>query len=237
MTDRKESPEERAAKLRARREAKNAVRLQATGKDRSQLRELFVAELARRGLHESPSSIEFGLDQIQDSSPLAKANTAVSVIGVLGGMARVLHRAFRDEELLSVPDWLKPPMRASIRVEPLLPADKIAVILDPNAGPWLDLVLKAAPTRMGFMATVDAWLAWDPEPQSAESRLAVYIGKERIGVIENENVASFQSVMARSYDLPVLTATLIKRSNAPRYIVELPVPPMSPEWFGSGGDT
>jgi hypothetical protein len=144
-------------------------------------------------------------------------------------MARVLHKAFRDEELLNEPDWLVPPMRASLRVGPFLHADKIAVVLDRDAGPWLDLVLKAMPTRMGFIATIDAWLVWDPEPQSPESSLAVHIGKKRVGVIDSENVAPYQSVMGHSYDLPVLTATLFRRSKAPKYILELPVPPTSPE--------
>jgi hypothetical protein len=232
-----ERAEEKAAASRSRREAEQVVRSQSTGKDRAQLRELFVAELTRRGLHEPPSSIEFSLDRIQDSSLLAQARATVSTLGALGGMARFLHRVFRaPEESLNVPDWLKPPVRANHRVGPFLDADRVAVVLDPNAGPWLDLVLKTLPTSAGLFATLDTWLAWDPEPQSPESRLAVHIGKERVGVIDIESVALYQSVMGKTgmiYDLPVLTATVIRRRQPPRYILELPVPPTSPVWVSS----
>jgi hypothetical protein len=80
---------------------------------------------------------------------------------------------------------------------------------------------------MGNMATMSAWLAWDPEPQTADSRLAVHIGARRVGVLGDEDAARFLGEMdaaSRSDELPFTFAGLFRWNSPPRYVLEIWAP-------------
>ena len=219
--------EDQARKLRARREAENAVRRHSDGKTRDQLREMLTAELVRHEVKEAPFAIEMMLDKIQaPETPLGRARYTLSGLKAAAGLVTGVVKMLRDPDTMEQPEWLEPPPRATHQIY----ADHrnaIGVELDPEAEAWLDRVLNEASVITGDMATVKAWLTWDPEPQMPSSRLVVHIGADRVGVVPDADVPFFQTAMdsASSSDgVPFTPAALHRRKNSPRYVLEVFAP-------------
>jgi len=219
--------EERARNSRIRRQAVDAVRRQSGGRSRDQLKELLITELDRRGVKERPVAIEMALDSIEASSSVfGRAKLTMTGLKLATDFATSLYRIFRDPGSHQTPEWLQPPARASydVRGDHRNP---IGVDLDPGAQSWLDRVLDEGSTMMGNMATMSAWLAWDPEPQTADSRLAVHIGAKRVGVLSDEDAARFQGEMdaaSHSDELPFTFAGLFRWNRPAKYVLEIWAP-------------
>jgi hypothetical protein len=84
-----------------------------------------------------------------------------------------------------------------------------------------------APSLWKDCAQVDAWLSWDPQPQTDSSRIAVSIGDQKVGWVEIGKSDSYRATMdaaAERSELPFLKATLHRRGQSPRYVVEIPAP-------------
>jgi hypothetical protein len=220
--------EDQARKMRIRREAENAVRHQGAGKTRDQLREMLTAELGRREAKEAPFAMEMMLDKIQaPETPLGRARFTLSGLKAAAGLFSGVVKMLRNPDSMEQPEWLEPPPRATYEIY----ADHrnaVGIELDPVAEAWLDRVLDEASAITRDMATVKAWLAWDPEPQTPSSRLAAHIGAERVGVVPDADVRLFQAAMdsaSRSNGVPFTPAALHRRKNSPRYMLEVFAPP------------
>lgn len=106
---------ERQRRRRDEREAIEATRGAATGAGRSEQRACLEAELARRGLSESPSWVEQTLDQL-DASWIERTEEGARALHTLGKLGIGIVKAFRTGELpdLSTPEWLAIPDRAAL---------------------------------------------------------------------------------------------------------------------------
>jgi hypothetical protein len=207
---------------RAREEAVKRVRANSSGKGRAELRAMLEQELAQRGLHESRIRIEATLDHLNDSSAEQLRN-AVSALGRIGLGVLKLVREKRLPDLRS-PDWLEPPERAAYE---LPRSDRwIDVSLTTDAPSWLDAVQAQIPSVFG-VSTVRAWLSWAPEPRQDNSVLSVHLGNHQVGTIGPADARAFIPVMdaaAFREELPVVPASLARRSTNPRYVVEVAAP-------------
>ena len=135
-------------------------------------------------------------------------------------------KMFRNPEAMEQPEWLQPPPRATHQIWPDH-RTAVGVELDPGAEEWLDRVLNEASALTHDMATVKAWLVWDPEPRSPSSSLAVHIGAERVGILSHADVWLFQTAMdsaSRSGGVPFTPAALHRRKSSPRYVLEVWAP-------------
>jgi hypothetical protein len=219
--------EDRAREQRARREAENAVRRHSDGKTRDHLREMLKAEFVRREVRESPFAIEMMLDKIQaPDTPLGHARFTLNGLKEVAGLVTGVVKMLRDPDTMEHPEWLEPPPRATHQIY----ADHRAAVgveLDPEAEPLLDRVLNETSVITGDIATVKAWLTWDPEPRTPSSRLVVHLGAERLGVVPDADVSFFQTAMdsaSRSDGVPFTPAALHRRKNSPRYVLEVFAP-------------
>jgi hypothetical protein len=145
----------------------------------------------------------------------------LKALGRLGlGVAKVI----RDGELpdLSTPQWLEPPEPAFYE---LPRGDRWSLLsLEPGIEERLERIHQAAWPRVMGIAAVNAWL--QPEPNGAD--IAVYIGRERVGVIAADALAAYQPVMQAAKfreELPILAARLARRTEPPGYLLELALPP------------
>jgi hypothetical protein len=200
---------------------------QSAGKDRDQLREMLNEELDRRGVKEAPSAVEALLDRIQASeSPLGRAVFYAGGLKQLADYAVGIYKIFKHADTMQQPEWLEPPARASYRVF----GDGrswVGVDLDLGASAWLERILDDASVRMGNLASVEVWLAWDPEPRTSTSRLAVHIGPERVGVLDAAGEGLYEAEMesaSHSDEVPFTNAVLHRRKSSPMYVLELTAP-------------
>jgi hypothetical protein len=223
------SREESKRESQAKREAMGVVRSQAKGKDRAELREMLKAEFARRGVSERPSALELQLDMIQASDTalgrtLASATALKKLFNIGVGVYKTFHD---DEEPTPTPDWLAPPGRASYPARSSI-RDWSGVDLEPTAERMLDAIFVSLPPMWKDLARLDAWLDWAPEPEGAQSQLAVHIGNEHVGFVEREQTERFRADMeaaAKRDELPFVEALLHRRNQPPRYVLELQAPP------------
>jgi hypothetical protein len=207
---------------RARDEAVKHVRANRGGKDRAALRAMLEEELAQRGIHESRIRIEATLDHLNDS-PAEQLQNTVSALGRIGlGVLKMV----REKRLpdLHPPDWLEPPERAAYE---LPRSDRwIEVSLTNDAHHWLDEVQAQIPSVFG-VSTVRAWLSWEPESRQGAKVLSVHLGNHQVGTIGQGDAKAFIAVMdaaAFREELPVVRASLARRSTDPRYVVEVAAP-------------
>ena len=215
---------------RAWREAVDAVRRAGRGKNRDELRELLAAELAGRGLTEPPLTIEMQLDGLQaaTSPPLERVRLGFrglkGLVNVVGSVRKVM-----TDSLPPTPQWLEPPARASYPV-PTNHRDWVEVDVDPTAAAWLDRVLAGAPIRTNDTVNLDAWLRWDSEPPTADTRIALHIGDERVGHLDSATDVLFRPEMtaaARREELPVIRARVTQLRDPSRHLIEIAVPRQS----------
>ena len=100
------------------------------------------------------------------------------------------------------------------------------MVLDPQAGGWLEEVYDALPKPLGMPVDFDAWLQDD---QADASGLTVNIGPHRVGRLDDRATAAFAPVMraaAERDELPY-TAAAIRHLAEGGYLLEvqLPAPP------------
>jgi hypothetical protein len=235
VPDDQQRREQLRRKFQARHEAENTVRRQSGGKDRDELRTLLNAELDGRQISERPSTVETLLDRIEASqTPFGRTSSFMGVPKAMGEYAIGIYKLFRDPDSLSQPDWLKPPPRASYRLLPKNLQEWMSADLESDAGGWLGRVVDGVAVVQEDIAIVDIWLAWDAEPPTPASHLTVNIGSERVGTINDSKIPLFRPVMdaATGRDqLPVITASLLRRPKPPPYILEFTTPP----WVSFGG--
>jgi hypothetical protein len=196
----------------------------AAGQPRSALRAALEAELQRRELTQSPLWIEHKLDQMQ-ASPGTRAIQTARAFKALGAWGIGLAKMVREGTAPGQPEWLAPPARAAYPT----PTGRAwtAVDLDERALDWLDRVHGAALNRVGDTATVDAWLAWDPEHPAIDQRLSVHIGERRVGYLGAAAATSYRRAMdaaALHDEQPRLPARVTTRPSPQRYLLEIPIP-------------
>jgi hypothetical protein len=211
------------ADVRARREAVEAVRKAGRGHDRDEVRAMLERELAQRGVTRSPLELELTLDHLWDT-PAERMRIGVQGLKALGRFGLGVAKVIREGELpdLSRPQWLEPPEPAFYE---LPRGDRwIRLSLEPGIDERLERIHQAAPPRVMSMAAVSAWL--QPEPNGAD--IAVYIGRDRVGVVPADALAAYQPVMQAATfreELPILAARLTRRTEPPGYLLELALPP------------
>lgn len=132
----------------------------------------------------------------------------------------------REKKLpdLRPPDWLEPPARAAYELPRSESWIDVSVTSDTYA--WLDEVHAQIPSVFGI-SNVRAWLSWEPEPRQENSVLAVHLGKQRVGTIDRADAEGFVHVMdaaAFRDELPVVPASLARRTTDPRYVIEVAAP-------------
>jgi hypothetical protein len=108
--------------------------------------------------------------------------------------------------------------------------EKTPVTIDPDAASWLDRVLSSAPGRVeDMLALVDVWFDW-AAPQEERPPIVVYIGAQKVGVLDQLATERFITVMESAGERktkPRAGATLAKAEHlVPPYllVVEIPVP-------------
>lgn len=212
---------------RARRDAVDAVRQAGRGKDRAKLRSMLEAQLAARGLSESPLKLEQTLDHLWDS-PAEEARQTAQGVKSLGKIALGVLTMMRGREHpdLSTPQWLEPHDRASYPVPRNAQSRWTAVRLDPGAGAWIEHVDAALPRAFGATSTFDAWL--DKQLSHTEpSRLAVHIGEQQVGTLDADATTVYTPIMddaAQRDELPYTQARLTLTPES-GYLLELRLPP------------
>jgi hypothetical protein len=215
---------ETGADVRARREAVEAVRKTGRGHDRGEVRAMLERELAERGVTRSPLELELTLDHLWDT-PAERMRTGVQGLKALGRLGLGVAKVIREGELpdLSRPQWLEPPEPAFYE---LPRGDRWSRLsLEPGIDERLERIHQAARPHIMSIAAVSAWL--QPDPNGVD--IAVYIGRERVGLIPADALAAYQPVMQAATfreELPILAARLTRRTEPPpRYLLELALPP------------
>jgi hypothetical protein len=202
-----------------------AVRGAGHGKTREQLRSLFEDELARHGMPRDPIWVERKLDELEWSPGERVRQTAQSLLLVGGTLGRLA----QSRGIPEAPQWMKPPEDASYHVWAQR-CEKTTVDVDPHAAPWLDRALASAPGHIGDRhALVEVWFDWETDA-AGDSPVAVYLGLEKVGVLDPQATEWFIPVMqsAANRDAkPRARAQLAKAAHLrPPYllVVDVPVP-------------
>lgn len=195
------------------------------GKTRDQLRALFVDESARLGVPRDPIWVERALDELEWSPAERALQTARGLLIAGKGLTRLA----RSHGIPEAPSWMQPPPTASYHVwaEHL---EKTPVAIDADAISWLDRVLSSAPGHIeDVFALVDVWFDW-PVPRGQRTAIAVYIGAQKVGALDQLAAERFVTVMESARERnakPRASATLAKAEHLrPPYllVVEIPVP-------------
>jgi|GEM_PF-6336809 len=211
---------------RRRHEAIEAVR-RAGHFDRAERRRLLEAEVAERGLFESPLWFERTLDALEATGgPGGRVRGYLQASKGAADSLRRLRKGLSAEPDPPTPAWLEPPDRAGF---PVLARSGawVAVRLDAAAAPLLSRAHAAGSRRAGGTVMVDAWLDWARDPASDGARLVVHLGAERVGVLDGEDAARLAAVMeaaAGRDELPRLSSRLTSLAGRDSYLLELPVP-------------
>jgi hypothetical protein len=230
------------ADSQARKEALDAVRAASHDKSRDEVRALLERELSTRGLTTAPLMVERQVEMVlADREPLGKTRFALRALRQLKDS-----QASRDHSLGGMfeqgegriapkdePDWLKPPDRAAYPV--WSPGPKWAPVeLDPAARAWLDRIKESDPRQLAGGRELEVWLTWDSGHPAADSRLAVHIGAESVGMLRVGVEEKFWPVMEAAGERdedPWTRGRLSAISGPMPYLleVELPDTPGLPE--------
>jgi hypothetical protein len=210
---------------RARDEAVKAVKRLGAGTGRADRRAALERELAARGLAQDPLWFERTLDRLA-ASPAEQAQQTVKALVELGRVGLGAIKAIREQRLpdLTTPGWLEPPDRAAYEIPSSGENPWAAVQLNADAGDWLDRVRAARPKLLGTTLNLEAWLDWEDHGQP-DQRLAVHIGAEPVGILDEHATEAFTAVMraaAARGELPTTIARLTQRPNG--YLLEVQLP-------------
>jgi hypothetical protein len=202
-----------------------AVRDAGHGKTREQLRSLFEDEMARHGVPRDPIWVERQLDEFEWSPSERVQQTAQRLLLVGGALGRLA----QSRGIPEAPSWMQPPEDASYHAWAPR-GEKTPVDVDPHVSPWLERALASAPGHVGeLIALVDVWFDW-ADGAGEDSAVAVYLGRERVGVLNPHAAERFMPVMqsaAKRDAKPHARAQLAKAMHLqPPYllVVDVPVP-------------
>jgi len=207
------------------RQVVQAVADAGRGKTRDQLRALFADESARLRVPRDPIWVERALDELE-WSPAERARQTVRGLLIAG---KGITQMVRSHGIPEAPRWMQPPTSASHHVWAER-REKTPIAIDPGAASWLDRVLSSAPGRIeDMLALVDVWFDW-AAPQEERPPIVVYIGAQKVGVLDQLATERFITVMESASERntkPRTSATLAKAAHLmPPYllVVEIPVP-------------
>lgn len=220
--------------VRARKAAVEALKREATGHDRVELRSMLKSELAERGVSMDPLGIEQAINQLWISHG-ERARGGAQALKTVGKIGLAVANAIRTHELpelpdMSVPEWLEPPARAVYAVPRRDdPGHQwTAVHLDEGNTDWLQRVYAAVPRLVEIVesATLDAWLDW-ARPQNRGGRLEVHLGERRVGLLDEEATAAYSDVAdaaVQREELPCVEARLTPIRAEDNYLLEVALP-------------
>jgi hypothetical protein len=206
-----------AAKL----EAIRAVE-QRLGDDRDPdaVRAELVTEYERRGVRESPLSIEHTIERICRPPSRGGWSAAADALRCAAAFKSALADP-RRRGGQPLP-WLAPPARAAYRM-PAAPEDvwdRVDVAGEHLA--WVQEVFEKAP-RAGDIVHLEAWLdSQDAADESAD--VAVYIGERRAGALTSDTASSYRPLLRAAMtraELPCLAARLSHPPTYAGYLLEL----------------
>jgi hypothetical protein len=233
----KDRKEKARTDRQARKEALDAVRAAGRDNTRDEVRALLERELTERGLTMEPLMVEREVEMIlADREPFGKARFALRILKALkdsqasrgSPLEQVMQRPNEPDE---EPDWLKPPDRAVYPV--WSPGPKwTPVELDPAARTWLDRIRESDPGRLATGHGLEVWLTWDSGPSATDSRLAVHIGTEQVGMLRAGVEEKFRPVMeaAAERDEDPWTRGRLSAISAPMpYLLEVELPAPIPD--------
>jgi hypothetical protein len=220
---------------KARREALDAVRACSQDKTRDEIRPLLERELSERGLTTEPLMVERQVEMVlADREPFGKTRLVLRALKQLKDSQASRGALFervseRPNEPDDEPDWLKPPDRAAYPA--WSPGPKwTAVELDPAARPWLERIKESDPRRLAGSHELEVWLTWDSGHAGTDSRLAIHIGVERVGMLRTD-VEKFRPVMeaaAERDEDPWTRGRLSAISGPMLYLLEVELPASPP---------
>jgi hypothetical protein len=228
------SATETGHEVRARKAAVEALKREATGHDRAELRSMFKSELAERGVSMDPLRVEQAINQLGTSHG-ERAREGAQALKTVGKIGLAVANAIRTHELpelpdMSVPEWLEPPARAVYAVPQRDdPGHQwTAVHLDEGNTDWLQRAYAAVPRLVEIVesAALDAWLDW-AHPQDRSGRLQVHLGERRVGLLDEEATAVYRDVAdaaAQREELPCAEARLTPIRAEDNYLLEVALP-------------
>jgi hypothetical protein len=207
-----------------RREAFKTVKQQAAGRSDDELRDMLQTELDQRGLTEDPLWFESAIDAMR-RTPLEEVQATIQGVSLLVGAGARLVNVFRGKRLDPIErvEWLEPPDRASY---PIKGDGWVAVELGSDINAFLARA-HAAGHRVAHVSVLDAWIDWDPQPGSPESRLIVLIGSQQVGAVNAADTERFAAAMvaaAEHDEVPTMRARLAELHHAPGYLLEIAAP-------------
>ncbi len=227
------------AKQQARKEALEAVRAAGDDQSRDELRARLEQELSERDLSTEPLLLERQVEMIlADREPFGKVRFALRTLKALkdspaprapgGGILKQVSERPGEPDEPDEPEWLKPPDRAAYPVHSISP-QRTRVELDPAACEWLERIKETDPGHLAGSRDVEVWLTRGSEDAVADSRLAVHIGTERVGVLRADAEERFRPVMeaASERDEDPWTRGRLSSTSGPLPFlleVELPAP-------------
>jgi hypothetical protein len=227
----------RAADNRARKAAVDAVRAVSADKSRDQVRALLERELGERDLSIDPLMVERQVEMILAERQLfgrtrfilrtfkqVKDSHAFRGGGILDHASGTSDEPWesRDE-----PDWLKLPDQAAYPAwSPGPKWERVEV--DDAARGWLDRIKESDPKRLSGTRELHVWLAWNTDrPHASDSRLAVHIGAERVGILRADAAGQFHRVMEAAAERdqnPWMRGRLSAISASMPYLLEIELP-------------
>lgn len=218
---------------RARRAAVDAVKQERAGRDRAELREMLLAEIATRGVAMDQLDVEQALNHLTMSAA-ERSRRNIEGLKLLGKFGLTVAKAIGKRELpempdLSAPEWLESPVPAlyTFPVSQDRGRSWVAVLLDPGSDRWLEQAHAAAPRLIKSLETVDlhAWITWSATPN--DDLLEVHVGERRVGLLDQEATAAYRPIMdaaARRAELPCLKARLTPIAADATYLLEVALP-------------
>jgi hypothetical protein len=227
------------ANQRARKEALEAVRAAGDDQSRDELRTQLEQELSERDLSTEPLLLERQVEMIlADREPFGKVRFALRTLKALkdspafpasrGGILEQVSE--RPDEPDDDPDWLKPPDRAAYPVRGISP-QRTRVELDSAARGWLERIKETDPGHLAGSRDVEVWLTRGSEDPVGDSRLAIHIGAERVGVLRADVEEQFRPVMeaaAERDEDPWTRGRLSATSGALPFLLEVELPAPAP---------
>ena len=214
--------------LRRAKEAVEAVRSQADGVSRPEIRQRLWDEMRSRGILPAPPTVEFFVDDIMLGTGVAGrarrsakrlATTAkLADFGIRAASAAIRHRPLPRWDFGGT-RWVKqdPQMREQ-------------VVLDPAAH---------IPLAVGEPDIIEVWLDYAPperdagSPGTADERIAVFRGEQRVGLLGPEASHAYGRAVreAREADLTPLILATRSRDDDGTWHLHLGLP--APGWLGS----
>jgi hypothetical protein len=190
-------------------EALTAVRAEALGMSREQVRQRLVAELLGRGEMPPSRAVDHYVDDIMRTVGASGTGSRGTSWHAAGGAAKAGLRVLRGAEALvsrrPAPHWHA---RGMHRVVPDWRAPRLEVIVDHDGAKWL---------AVGEEDVVEVWLgvtAGDTACPGTEDPLVVYRGDEPVGILGADADPVYRPIVLESRHADVVVTTAAIRSRA-----------------------